>query len=103
MTALGFFDRDAEMLHDWGRISAMFLRHQWVCLSFLIEAIGIPGSVEVSRGLETLKTALSCSVEALALLPSDLVLPVLTFMKTVLPQVKPFKMSSSDNTKNAGT
>lgn len=78
------------MLHDWGRISATFLRHQWVCLSFLMEAVGIPGSVEASRVPETLKAALSCSVEALALLPSDLVLPVLTFMKTGLPQVKPF-------------
>lgn len=75
------------MLHDWGRISATYLRHQWICLSFLIKTAGIPDSVEVSRVPETLKAALRCSVEALALLPSDLVLPVLTFMKTVLPQV----------------
>lgn len=34
-----------------------------------------------------LKAALSCSVEALSLLPSDLVLPVLSFMETLLPQV----------------
>lgn len=77
------------MLHDWGRVSAAFLRHQWVCLSFLIGAVGIPDSVEVPGVPETLKAALSRSVEALALLPSDLVLPVLTFMRTVLPQVKP--------------
>lgn len=75
------------MLKDWGRVSAGFLRHQWICLSFLIKAAGVPDSVEVSRVPETLKAALSCSVEALALLPSDLVLPLLTFMKTVLPQV----------------
>ncbi|TWW78763.1 putative methyltransferase TARBP1 [Takifugu flavidus] len=78
---------DAEMLQDWGRVSAGFLRHQWICLSFLIKAVGVPDSVEVSRVPETLKAALSCSVEALALLPSDLVLPLLTFMKTVLPQL----------------
>lgn len=76
------------MLQDWGRISATFLRHQWICLSFLMKAAGIPDSVEVSSVSETLKAALSCSVEALALLPSDLVLPVLTFMKRVLPQVR---------------
>lgn len=72
---------------DWGRIAANFMRDQWICLSFLIKAVGIPESVEISRKPETLKAALSCSVEALALLPSDLVLPVLTFMETVLPQV----------------
>lgn len=75
------------MLQDWGRVSASFLRHQWVCLSFLVKAAGVPECVEVSRVPEILKAALSCSVEALALLPSDLVLPLLTFMKTVLSQV----------------
>ncbi|XP_067379212.1 probable methyltransferase TARBP1 isoform X1 [Channa argus] len=72
------------LLQDWGRIAANFMRDQWICLSFLIKALGI---VEVSRGPETLKAAVSCSVEALALLPSDLVLPVLTFMETALPQL----------------
>lgn len=75
------------LLQDWGRIAANFLRNQWICLSFLIKAFGIPKSVESPRASETLKAALSCSVEALALLPSDLVLPVLTFMETALPQV----------------
>ncbi|XP_035519798.1 LOW QUALITY PROTEIN: probable methyltransferase TARBP1 [Morone saxatilis] len=73
------------LLQDWGRIAANFMRDQWICLSFLIKAVGIPESVEIVS--ETLKVALSCSVEALALLPSDLVLPVLTFMETVLPQL----------------
>uniref|UniRef100_A0A3Q3SXK3 tRNA (guanosine(18)-2'-O)-methyltransferase TARBP1 n=1 Tax=Mastacembelus armatus TaxID=205130 RepID=A0A3Q3SXK3_9TELE len=73
-----------RLLQDWGRISANFLRDQWICLSFLIKAVGI---AEVSRAPATLKAALSCSVEALALLPSDLVLPVLAFMETALPQV----------------
>ncbi|XP_068183368.1 probable methyltransferase TARBP1 [Antennarius striatus] len=76
-------------LQDWGRIAANFLQGQWICLSFLIKAFGIPQSVENSRASETLKTALSCGVEALALLPSDLVLPVLFFMETVLPQFLP--------------
>lgn len=79
------------MLRDWGRISATFLRHQWICLSFLIKGAGISDSAEESGGLESLKAALSCSVEALALLPSDLVLPVLSFMKSVLPQVRLLK------------
>ncbi|KAG7512411.1 putative methyltransferase TARBP1 [Solea senegalensis] len=72
------------LVKDWGRIAANFMRDQWICLSFLIKTIGIP---EISRSPETLKAALSCSVEALALLPSDLVLPVLTFMETLLPQL----------------
>ncbi|XP_026045674.1 probable methyltransferase TARBP1 [Astatotilapia calliptera] len=73
-----------DLLQDWGRFSANFMRDQWICLNFLIKAFGIPESVEAA---ETLKAALSCSVEALALLPSDLVLPVFTFMETVLPQL----------------
>ncbi|XP_078129306.1 tRNA (guanosine(18)-2'-O)-methyltransferase TARBP1 isoform X1 [Sander vitreus] len=76
-----------RLLQDWGRIAANFMRDQWICLSSLIKAVGIPESVEISIAPETLKTALSCSVEALALLPSDMVLPVLTFMETVLPQL----------------
>lgn len=83
------------MLHDWGRISATFLRNHWVCLSFLTKAAGIPDFVEDFGCPETLKAALSCSVEALALLPSDLVLPVLTFMRTVLPQVSPLSLNRS--------
>lgn len=87
------------VLQEWGRTAAHFMRDQWICLSFLIKAVGIPESVETSRVNETLHAALSCSVEALALLPSDLVLPVLTFMETVLPQVS-LNVSSVSNTNN---
>ncbi|XP_034465006.1 probable methyltransferase TARBP1 [Hippoglossus hippoglossus] len=72
------------LLQDWGRVAADFMRDQWICLSFLIKAVEITDS---SRAPDALKAALSCSVEALALLPSDLVLPVLAFMETVLPQL----------------
>uniref|UniRef100_A0A665X6P0 tRNA (guanosine(18)-2'-O)-methyltransferase TARBP1 n=1 Tax=Echeneis naucrates TaxID=173247 RepID=A0A665X6P0_ECHNA len=80
-------DRAAQgpLLQDWGCIAAKLIRDQWICLSFLIKDLGIP---EICRAPDTLKAALSCSVDALALLPSDLVLPVLTFMQAVLPQVK---------------
>uniref|UniRef100_A0AAQ4PDT1 tRNA (guanosine(18)-2'-O)-methyltransferase TARBP1 n=1 Tax=Gasterosteus aculeatus aculeatus TaxID=481459 RepID=A0AAQ4PDT1_GASAC len=74
-------------LQDWGRIAANFMRDQWICLSFLIKAFGVPESVEISNRRDTLKAAVSCAVEALALLPSGLVLPVLSFMETVLPQL----------------
>uniref|UniRef100_A0A3Q2DPR5 Probable methyltransferase TARBP1 n=1 Tax=Cyprinodon variegatus TaxID=28743 RepID=A0A3Q2DPR5_CYPVA len=77
-----FFNSDLVtqglLQQDWGRIAASFLRDQWVCLNFLIRSVGIP---KVS---ETLRAALSCSVEALALLPSDLVLPVLNFMNMLV-------------------
>ncbi|XP_062286493.1 probable methyltransferase TARBP1 [Scomber scombrus] len=101
-SSLGYFNRrllkpqtdnssevgvQGTVLQDWGRTAAHFMRDQWICLSFLIKVVGIPESVETSRVRETLHAALSCSVEALALLPSDQVLPVLTFMETVLPQL----------------
>ncbi|KAM3863056.1 putative methyltransferase TARBP1 [Diretmus argenteus] len=69
------------LLQDWGRMAAHFTRDQWVCLSFLIRTL------KVSRAAETHAAALRCCVEALALLPSDLVLPVLAFMEAVLPQL----------------
>ncbi|XP_019131183.2 probable methyltransferase TARBP1 [Larimichthys crocea] len=84
LSDVGVQDR---LLKDWGRIAANFMRDQWICLSFLIKSLGVPESVEISRVSETLKAALGCSVEALSLLPSDLVLPVLTFMETVLPEL----------------
>ncbi|XP_029926861.1 probable methyltransferase TARBP1 [Myripristis murdjan] len=75
------------LLQDWGRIAAQFMRDQWACLSLLTRAAGVSESVEISRAPDTLKAAFGCSVEALALLPSDLVLPVLSFMEAVLPQL----------------
>ncbi|XP_037549235.1 probable methyltransferase TARBP1 [Nematolebias whitei] len=72
---------------DWGRVAAHFMWDQWICLSFLIKAVGIPEAAENSKSSETLGAALSCSVEALSLLPSDLVLPALHFMKTLMPQL----------------
>uniref|UniRef100_A0A667YBZ4 tRNA (guanosine(18)-2'-O)-methyltransferase TARBP1 n=1 Tax=Myripristis murdjan TaxID=586833 RepID=A0A667YBZ4_9TELE len=71
------------LLQDWGRIAAQFMRDQWACLSLLTRAAGVSESVEISRAPDTLKAAFGCSVEALALLPSDLVLPVLSFMEEV--------------------
>ncbi|XP_061601001.1 probable methyltransferase TARBP1 [Cololabis saira] len=75
------------VLQDWGLVAANFMRDQWICLNFLIKAVSIPESAGHSEASGTLKAALSCSVEALALLPSDLVLPVLAFMESVLPQL----------------
>ncbi|XP_034040576.1 probable methyltransferase TARBP1 isoform X2 [Thalassophryne amazonica] len=80
-------EAEGPLLQDWGRIAAHFMRDQWICLSFLIRDIGVSESVEDSETLKTLAAALSCCVEALALLPSDLVLPVFTFMERVLPQL----------------
>uniref|UniRef100_A0A3Q3B3U0 tRNA (guanosine(18)-2'-O)-methyltransferase TARBP1 n=1 Tax=Kryptolebias marmoratus TaxID=37003 RepID=A0A3Q3B3U0_KRYMA len=86
-----FFNSDLEtqgfLQQDWGRIAANFMRDQWVCLNFLVKAVGLPESAEFSQTPEFLRAALSCSIEALSLLPSDLVLPVLHFLKTAMEQV----------------
>lgn len=73
------------VLQKWGRVAANFTRDQWVCLSFLMKEFGSCESVKSSA--DTLKAALCCSMEALTLLPGDLVLPVLTFLETLLPRV----------------
>lgn len=58
------------------------MRDQWICLNFLFKTFGIPASTA-----DALRAAFLCGLEALTLLPSDLVLPVLTFNEMVLPQV----------------
>ncbi|KAM9808627.1 probable methyltransferase TARBP1 isoform X2 [Syngnathus typhle] len=72
------------LLQDWGRTAAHFMRDQWVCLSFLTRTLR---DSELLRNTKTAVAALRCCVDALALLPSDLVLPVFAFMETVLPQL----------------
>lgn len=74
----------APVLQDWGRMAAHFIRDQWVCLGFLARQAG-PVTSPLSD--QMLVAALQCSVDALALLPSDLVLPVLTFMGMALARV----------------
>ncbi|CAL8257518.1 unnamed protein product [Lota lota] len=75
----------APLLQDWGRTAAHFIRDQWACLGFLTRHAGPGQTTPLSD--QRLGATLGCSVDALALLPSDLVLPVLTFMRTALSQV----------------
>ncbi|XP_017317065.1 probable methyltransferase TARBP1 isoform X2 [Ictalurus punctatus] len=65
------------LLRDWSRVVAYFIRDQWTCLCFLQKFAETPRAAE----------AFQAAVEALSLLPSDLVLPVLDFMCAALPQV----------------
>ena len=74
---------DSPLLRDWGRVAAHFIGDQWTCLSFL-QQVAVPVTPLEAPGL---RAALQAAVEALSLLPSDLVLPVLDFMASVLPQV----------------
>ncbi|KAG7268335.1 hypothetical protein CRUP_013272, partial [Coryphaenoides rupestris] len=76
----------APVLQDWGRTAAHFIRDQWACLGFLARRAG-PGQTTNPPSDQVLAAALQCSVDALALLPSDLVLPVLTFMGVALARV----------------
>uniref|UniRef100_A0A8K9WXC5 tRNA (guanosine(18)-2'-O)-methyltransferase TARBP1 n=1 Tax=Oncorhynchus mykiss TaxID=8022 RepID=A0A8K9WXC5_ONCMY len=70
------------LLKDWGRMAAHFIRDQWTCLGYG-RRIGPPGPLELPRASGSLQAA----IEALSLLPSGLVLPVLDFMASMLPQV----------------
>ncbi|XP_055026498.2 probable methyltransferase TARBP1 isoform X1 [Misgurnus anguillicaudatus] len=73
---------DSPVLKDWGRIVAQFIGDQWKCLSFLQKSVpaGPPPTPEAPE-------VLRAAVEALALLPGHLALPVLDFMTRVFPQV----------------
>uniref|UniRef100_A0A8C1KU42 tRNA (guanosine(18)-2'-O)-methyltransferase TARBP1 n=1 Tax=Cyprinus carpio TaxID=7962 RepID=A0A8C1KU42_CYPCA len=68
---------DSVVLKDWGRIVAQFIRDQWTCLSFLQKSAG---TLQAPVASEVLRAA----VDALALLPGHLVLPVLDFMASVV-------------------
>ncbi|XP_071017263.1 probable methyltransferase TARBP1 [Oncorhynchus clarkii lewisi] len=70
------------LLKDWGRMAAHFIRDQWTCLGYG-RRIGPPGPLELPRASGSLQAAIG----ALSLLPSGLVLPVLDFMASMLPQV----------------
>uniref|UniRef100_A0A4W5JIR3 Uncharacterized protein n=1 Tax=Hucho hucho TaxID=62062 RepID=A0A4W5JIR3_9TELE len=63
-------------------MAAHFIRDQWTCLGYG-RRIGPPGPLELPRASGSLQAA----IEALSLLPSGLVLPVLDFMASMLPQV----------------
>ncbi|XP_051773539.1 probable methyltransferase TARBP1 isoform X2 [Ctenopharyngodon idella] len=79
-TATVSHPEDGLLLKDWGRIVAQFIGNQWMCLSFLQKTAG---TLRAPEAPEVLRAA----VDALALLPGHLVLPVLDFMASVLPQV----------------
>ncbi|XP_072526163.1 probable methyltransferase TARBP1 [Salminus brasiliensis] len=70
---------DSPLLKDWGRVAAHFIRDQWTCLRFL-QTFAKPEAPSASGSFQA-------AVEAIALLPSDLVLPVLDFMSSVFPQM----------------
>ncbi|XP_077092541.1 tRNA (guanosine(18)-2'-O)-methyltransferase TARBP1 isoform X4 [Siphateles boraxobius] len=78
-TATVSHPEDGLLLKDWGRIVAQFIGDQWTCLSFLQKSAGTVRAPEASE-------VLRAAVDALALLPGHLVLPVLDFMASVLPQ-----------------
>ncbi|XP_061083449.1 probable methyltransferase TARBP1 [Conger conger] len=70
-------------LRGWGRLAAHFVRDQWTCLRFVLASrapAGPPLTVPAPA-------ILGAAMEALAILPSDLVLPVLDCMTALLPQV----------------
>uniref|UniRef100_A0A8C9QTU9 tRNA (guanosine(18)-2'-O)-methyltransferase TARBP1 n=1 Tax=Scleropages formosus TaxID=113540 RepID=A0A8C9QTU9_SCLFO len=77
------------LVSGWGRMAARFVRDQWTCLRFLLNANIVSEVAELPPASLTLEAA----VEALGLLPSDLVLPVLDCMVVLLPQVAQVKES----------
>ncbi|KAK7902159.1 hypothetical protein WMY93_018928 [Mugilogobius chulae] len=79
-------DGYSPVWQDWGRVVAHYLSNQWVCLSILSKTIGT-SETEESRSSEILRLSVTCAIEGLSLLPSNLVLPIFTFLETALPQL----------------
>ncbi|XP_023686046.2 probable methyltransferase TARBP1 isoform X1 [Paramormyrops kingsleyae] len=74
---------EGPTLQGWGRVAAHFVRDQWACLRFVLGSLTLLGPQELPPASAFLGTA----VEALSLLPNDLVVPVLDCMMLLLPQV----------------
>ncbi|KAG9344455.1 hypothetical protein JZ751_011125 [Albula glossodonta] len=81
MRALG--SEEGPDLQGWGRIAAYFLRDQWTCLHFVLSSGTLSGPSQAPPA----RMVLEAAMEVLAVLPSDLVLPVLDCMTSLLPQV----------------
>ncbi|XP_063048318.1 probable methyltransferase TARBP1 [Engraulis encrasicolus] len=82
-------DEEVPLLRDWGRVAARYISDQWSCRGLLQRAVGPGPSVkaEGDKEVQGSRVALEAAVEALSLLPSDLVLPVLDYMALLLPHM----------------
>lgn len=94
--------QDGATLQGWGRVAAQCVHDQWACLHFVLNKFAklLPSSSDsqANGDLQNSMPAVSCpsmtlqcAVEALAILPSDQVLPVLSCMKILVPKVGPEK------------
>ncbi|XP_066553070.1 probable methyltransferase TARBP1 isoform X2 [Amia ocellicauda] len=66
---------EGPCLQGWGRLAAQFVQDQWSCLRLVVSRSAPPPGV------------LQGAMEALSILPSDQVLPVLSCLRTLLPQL----------------
>ncbi|RXM34959.1 putative methyltransferase TARBP1 [Acipenser ruthenus] len=90
--------QDGATLQGWGRVAAQCVHDQWACLHFVLNKFAklLPSSsdIQANGDLQNSMPAVSCpsmtlqcAVEALAILPSDQVLPVLSCMKILVPKI----------------
>ncbi|KAK6489347.1 putative methyltransferase TARBP1 [Huso huso] len=90
--------QDGATLQGWGRVAAQCVHDQWACLHFVLNKFAklLPSSSDsqANGDLQNSLPAVSCpsmtlqcAVEALAILPSDQVLPVLSCMKILVPKI----------------
>lgn len=80
------FFEESSSSQGWGKIVAQYIHDQWVCLSFLLrkcDTLTPASEGEVPVAVRTLQSAR----EALTVLPSEQVLPVLHCMKILVPKL----------------
>ncbi|XP_062938788.1 probable methyltransferase TARBP1 isoform X2 [Cynocephalus volans] len=90
----GSFSEDSASSQGWGKIVAQYTHDQWVCLSFLLKKYHTLIPTTERDALEPLLPAvqmpartLKSALEALAVLPSNQVLPVFHCMKILVPKL----------------
>ncbi|XP_029449737.1 probable methyltransferase TARBP1 [Rhinatrema bivittatum] len=85
---------ESAFSHGWGKIVARYIHDQWVCLHFILHKYRslIPASDDEAQEIslhvvQKPVTTLQSALEALTILPSDQVLPVLRCMKILVPKL----------------
>ncbi|XP_043943041.1 probable methyltransferase TARBP1 [Protopterus annectens] len=88
---------DGTSARGWGRLAARYCHDHWICLHFVLHQyssciqssnVQLPESARLHLpAVEDSERTLRFAVEALAILPSDNILPVLRSMKILVPKL----------------
>ncbi|XP_028676030.2 LOW QUALITY PROTEIN: probable methyltransferase TARBP1 [Erpetoichthys calabaricus] len=83
---------ESRRFQGWGRAAARYIHDQWACLHFVLDAYCKTSEPKETVGpfmsvLDRPSATMLLAIDALSILPSDQVLPVLACMKVLAPKI----------------